>query len=102
MNLKYIFVASKDYIFLFALKDMQLVSKVKAPNHLLRIVMNPNLAKGGESADAQDNKRIAVAYSGSLDQGYISFTGVSKINTSNRSTVEYSNSSNELSPDGFS
>jgi hypothetical protein len=66
--------------------------------------MNPNVVNGGESTDSLEyNKHIALAYSGSLEQGYINFMDVRKINTSNRSTVDNSNSSsNQSSLDGSS
>lgn len=43
MNYDHLYAASKDYIFVFSTKDMKLVSRVKVPNHLLRISMNPNI-----------------------------------------------------------
>ena len=65
MNYHYLYAASKDYIFVFALKDMQLITRVKAPNHLLRIIMNPNLAiSNGENTR---NGNVVLAYTGSME-----------------------------------
>lgn len=44
MNYSFLLVASKDHIFVFQLKDMQRIASIKAPNHLLRIALSPNLA----------------------------------------------------------
>jgi hypothetical protein len=67
MNYEHLYVASKDYIFVFSLKDMQLISRVKVPNHLLRIVMNPNINPISNDGDNLRNNHIVLAYSGSLD-----------------------------------
>lgn len=40
----HLFVASKDHIFVFSLQDMQSIALIKAPSHLLRIAMSPNLS----------------------------------------------------------
>jgi len=42
MNASHLFVASKDHIFIFSLKNMQQIGKIEAPNHLMRITMSPN------------------------------------------------------------
>ena len=55
MNHTHLYLASKDHIFIFALKDMQLEKRLKTPNHLLRISMGPP----------------GLAYSDVLDQGKI-------------------------------
>ena len=47
MNYDHLYAASKDYIFVFSLKDMRLIARVKVPNHLLRISMNPNIQING-------------------------------------------------------
>ena len=65
MNYHFLYAASKDYIFVFALKDMQLITRVKAPNHLLRIIMNPSLPK--ENGDSINNSNVVLAYSGSME-----------------------------------
>ena len=62
MNYSHIYLASKDHLFIFALKDMQLVKRVKMANHLLRISMSPSLGN-------------ILAYSDILDQGKVSFAG---------------------------
>ena len=69
MNYNYLYAASKDYIFVFALSDMQLISRVKAPNHLLRIIMNPNLPIS--QGDHSKNGNIVLAYTGSMEQALI-------------------------------
>jgi WD40 repeat protein len=62
MNYTHIYLASKDHLFIFALKDMQLIKRIKAPNHLLRISMNP---VGGN----------ILAFSDTLDKGKVCFAG---------------------------
>ena len=69
MNYHYLYAASKDYIFVFSLKDMLLITRVKAPNHLLRIIMNPSLATS--NGDQTRNGNIVLAYSGSMEQALI-------------------------------
>lgn len=46
MNHTHLYVASRDHIFIFSLKEMQQIALIKAPNHLLRIAMSPNYIKG--------------------------------------------------------
>lgn len=65
MNYHYLYAASKDYIFVFALKDMQLITRVKAPNHLLRIIMNPSLATS--NGEHTRNGNVVLAYTGSME-----------------------------------
>ena len=93
MNYNYLYAASKDYIFVFALSDMQLISRVKAPNHLLRIIMNPNLPIS--QGDHSKNGNIVLAYTGSMEQALIQVVDVFKMDTQSKSTYENSHSSNQ-------
>ena len=42
MNHSYLYTASRDYIFVFSLQDMQQIAQIKVSNHFLRISMSPN------------------------------------------------------------
>ena len=58
MNHSHLYLASKDHIFIFALKDMQLERRLKTPNHLLRISLGPT---GLAYSDVLDHGKIIVA-----------------------------------------
>ena len=42
MNYTHLYVASKESIHVFSLKNMQQIAKIKAPYHLMRIELGPN------------------------------------------------------------
>lgn len=67
INLQTLYVASKDIIFIFSLKDMQQIMQIKAPNHLLRITLSPNLRE-------QDGSQLPtnqIAYSNDFEDGIV-------------------------------
>ena len=68
MNALHLIAASKDIIFVFALKDMALVARLSVPHHLLRVTLasQPLL-------DSQGRYCSLIAYSGMFNKGKVNF-----------------------------
>ena len=76
-------MASKEHIFVFTVKDMEQIAKIKAPNHLLRICLSPNISLDAIKFNTSykqlnsDLSKPLLAYSDVVDKGQIKLFNLS-------------------------
>lgn len=77
INNDHLLVASKEHIFVFTVKDMEQIAKIKAPNHLLRLCLSPNISLDSIKFNTSyrhlntDLSKPLLAYSDMVDVGLI-------------------------------